>query len=406
MGVRKNRTDPVALTSSLADRIVALLERSPAEPEGWRREMADLEAESGPEVYSSLLFTLAHLDFPASQAREHWRRALEQWQDLRAALGDGVDLRVAVLHYFLRIRRKLRNPAIVEIRILQEARESAIYDELTRLYNYRYFQDRVTSEARRAQRYGAPLSLLMADADDFKHYNDTRGHLAGNVALRRLASVIRRAVREVDVVARYGGEEFAILLPSTPKHAALQVAEKVRRAVEKAGIGRADDLRARPLTVSIGVACVPGDAGDARELVDKADRALYVAKSLGKNCVRPFSEEKRESVRIDAALVGRFNLIDPRSHPLTTLNVSEGGILFQTDTLLAPGTLVSIHLGLPSASETIECVVRVVRVTEAAGGYEIGAQIVHMPRLHQRRFRFFLRQLRSPEGASEEAATA
>ena len=78
----------------------------------------------------------------------------------------------------------------------------------------------------------------MIDADDFKAFNDTRGHLAGNMALRRLASVLRKTVREVDVAARYGGEEFAILLPSTPKLAALKLAEKVRRAVEKAGIGQ------------------------------------------------------------------------------------------------------------------------------------------------------------------------
>ena len=206
-----------------------------------------------------------------------------------------VDLRVAVLQYFLRSQRKLHNPAIVEIKILRRTQDSAIYDELTRLYNFRYFQDRVVSEVRRATRYDAPLSLMMIDADDFKAFNDSRGHLAGNMALRRLASVLRKTVREVDVAARYGGEEFAILLPSTPKLAALKLGEKVRQAVEKAGIGRDEKQAGRPLTVSIGVASLPGDAATAEELVDRADRALYIAKSMGKNCVKPFSDERRST---------------------------------------------------------------------------------------------------------------
>jgi len=391
------RKQEVTLTSAIADRIIALLERGPDDPEAWQRHMSELEAECGPEAYTMLLFVLTQLEFPGDKAREHWARVLRQWEELRGGLGEGADLRVAVLHYFLRIQRKLRNPAIVEIKILRKTQDSVIYDELTRLYNFRYFQDRIRTEARRADRYGAPLTLLMVDADDFKAFNDTRGHLAGNMALRRLASVLKRTVREVDVVARYGGEEFAILLPNTPKLGALQVAEKVRQAVEKARIGRGEDERARGITVSIGVASLPGDATEAQELVDKADRALYLAKSLGKNGVKPFSDERREFNRIEASLVGRFNLIAVQSHPLTTLNLSEGGILFLTDKPLSAGSLVRVNLGLRASADTIECVVRVVRVTEAAAGYEVGAQIVHMPKPHQRRFRFFLRELRTTD---------
>ena len=171
----------------------------------------------------------------------------------------------------------------------------------------------------------------------------------------------------------------------------------MRQAVEKARIGRGEDEAARGITVSIGVASLPGDATEAQELVDKADRALYLAKSLGKNGVKPFSDERREFNRIEASLVGRFNLIAVQSHPLTTLNLSEGGILFLTDKPLSAGTLVRVNLGLRASKETIECVVRVVRVTEAGAGYEVGAQIVHMPKPHQRRFRFFLRDLRTTD---------
>jgi diguanylate cyclase (GGDEF)-like protein len=387
----------IRLSSAVADRLIAMLEEGPKTPAGWREAMSWLETELGPDVYAVLLFVLTQLDFATDKAHDHWLRILREWEELNRRVAEKVDLRVAVLQYFLRSQRKLHNPAIVEIKILRKTQDSAIYDELTRLYNFRYFQDRVVSEVRRATRYDAPLSLLMIDVDDFKAFNDSRGHLAGNMALRRLASVLRKTVREVDVATRYGGEEFAILLPSTPKLASLKIGEKLRQAVEKAGIGTDGKPTSRPLTVSLGVASLPGDAGNAEELVDRADRALYIAKSMGKNCVKPFSDERREYTRLDAALSGRFNALEKSSHALTTLNVSEAGVLFHCHEPLPTGAFIKLQLALPPSGEPVECAVRVLRVVGARGGFEIGTQIVHMPRAYQRRFRFFLKQLKAGE---------
>jgi diguanylate cyclase (GGDEF)-like protein len=386
----------ITLGSGVAERIIAMLEDGPRTPAGWREAMSWMETESGPDVYAVLLFVLTQLDFTGAKAHDHWMRILLQWEELNRRVPGKVDLRVAVLQYFLRSQRKLHNPAIVEIKILRRTQDSAIYDELTRLYNFRYFQDRLVSEVRRAARYETPLSLLMIDADDFKTFNDSRGHLAGNMALRRLASVLRKSVREVDVATRYGGEEFAILLPSTPKLAALKLGEKVRGAIEKAAIGKDEQHPGRPLTVSIGVASLPGDAGNAEELVDRADRALYIAKSMGKNCVKPFSDERREYSRLEATLAGRFSLLETAAHPLTTLNVSEGGVLFHCDEPLPSGAFVKVTLRLPSA-EPVECALRVLRVVGARGGFDVGTEIIHMPRPHRRRFRMFLKQLKAGE---------
>jgi diguanylate cyclase (GGDEF)-like protein len=394
----------INLGSAVADRLVAMLEEGPKTPAGWRETMAWLEKESGAEVYAVLLFVLTQLDFAPEKAQEHWLRILRQWEELNRRVPEKVDLRVAMLQYFLQSQRKFHNPAIVEIKILRKAQASAIYDELTRLYNFRYFQDRVVSEVRRATRYDAPLSLLMIDADDFKAFNDSKGHLAGNMALRRLANVLKKTVREVDVAARYGGEEFAILLPSTPKLAALKLGEKVRQAVEKAGIGRDEERGGRPLTVSIGVASLPGDAASPEELVDRADRALYIAKSIGKNCVKPFSDERRESTRLEAALTGRFSVLEKGSHPLRTLNVSDGGVLFHAQEPVPTGVFVKVQLALPPSGETVECAVRVMRVVGARGGFEIGTEIIHMPSAHQRRFRQFLKQLKAGEIAEPKSA--
>ena len=140
----------IELSSAVADRIIAMLEEGPQTPAGWREAMAWLAKESGAEVYAVLLFVLTQLDFANEKAREHWVRILRQWEELNRRVPEKVDLRVAVLQYFLRSQRKLHNPAIVEIKILRRTQDSAIYDELTRLYNFRYFQDRVVSEVRRA----------------------------------------------------------------------------------------------------------------------------------------------------------------------------------------------------------------------------------------------------------------
>jgi len=389
------------LGTPAADRIIQMLEDGPRTPAGWRQAMAGLAAGSGPEAYAVLLFVLTQLDFAPEKAHEHWLRILRQWEELNRRVPGKVDLRVAVLQYFLRSQRKLRNPAIVEIRILRRTQDSAIYDELTRLYNFRYFQDRLVSEVRRTMRYDAPLSLMMIDADDFKAFNDSRGHLAGNVALRRLASALRRTVREVDVVCRYGGEEFAVLLPSTPKLAALKVGEKLRQAVEKAGIGRDGEPGSRSLTVSVGVASLPGDAATAEELVDGADRALYIAKSIGKNCVKAFSDERREHARLDVALPGRIRLLEEKAARFDTLNLSEGGVLFHSKEPLPRGTLVQLQIEIPPGREPVECAARVLRAEGSRRGFEIGTEIVHMPPAHQRRFRFFLKRLKEGGAVSE-----
>jgi diguanylate cyclase (GGDEF)-like protein len=382
------------LSSAVADRIIALLEDGPGEAREWALKMERLEAEWGVDVYAVLLFILTHLDFSGARAREHWGRVLRRWEELNRSLPEPVDLRVAVLHYFLRTQRKLRNPAIVELKILRRTQDSVVTDELTRLHNYRYFQEQIRTEVRRAEREDTSLALLMLDIDDFKGFNDSRGHLAGNVALRRLASVLKRAVRETDLAARYGGEEFAVLLPNTRKLGALKVAEKIRLAIEKAKIGPEKGQPGSPLTVSVGLATLPGDAQNAEELLERADRALYAAKSMGKNCVRPFSDERREHVRLDTALTGRFNLVDSHSHVLTTLNVSEGGLLFLSTEPPTRGTLAQVQLALPRGGHAVEGVLRIMRVRPVEDGFEIGTQIVHMSHRDRTRFRAFLRELK------------
>ena len=155
----------------------------------------------------------------------------------------------------------------------------ATTDVGTDLANRRAFLERLREEIARAHRYGYPFLLLMLDIDNFKTYNDTLGHPAGDVLLREFAGVLRDTVREGDLVARYGGEEFAALLPQTEARHGRVVAERIRDAVERHAFSH------RRVTVSIGAAEFARDGADSELLIDSADRALYRAKRSGKNRV-------------------------------------------------------------------------------------------------------------------------
>jgi len=156
----------------------------------------------------------------------------------------------------------------------------AITDELTGLYNRRHFQNRLSEERMRAQRYGLCYSLVYLDIDGFKAINDTWGHALGDRILADLGKVLRRWGRSSDLIARYGGEEFVVLLPMTDSTQAILAAERLRVAVQDHSFPRR-----KRLTVSIGVSSFPADGESEDELLKKADAALYQAKKLGRNRV-------------------------------------------------------------------------------------------------------------------------
>jgi diguanylate cyclase (GGDEF)-like protein len=164
------------------------------------------------------------------------------------------------------------------------AKERAFVDDVTELYNARYLLAATEHELRRAERYGTELSVLFLDLDRFKLVNDHHGHLVGSRCLKQLGQVMRQYVRQVDTTARYGGDEFTILLVDTDFESAQRVAERIRRAVEDHLF---EGARPRPLrlTVSVGLANYPRHARTRDELLDLADKAMYRAKSLGRNRV-------------------------------------------------------------------------------------------------------------------------
>ena len=341
----------------------------------------------GPAAYAELLFMLTHLRFVPMEARMHWEAITRHREMMGSRLGAPVDLRVGLISYFIEVNRQLENPKVIEMQLFHRTQNSATVDELTGLRNFRYFRDYLERELVRADRFCEPLSLIMIDVDYFKQYNDSHGHQAGNDALAALARTIEAGLRKVDLPARYGGEEFAVVLPSTPKLGGHQVAERIRAAVD----AQSND----GLTISLGVATFPVDGGEPRQLVRSADRALYLAKSNGRNQVQLYNSCRRSHRRIPASLNGTLCCIATDVQSMTTINISEGGLLIFVDRNLPVGSLIELELQLQSPQRKISTTGRVVRVEHTDGeGYEAAVRVVEIERQDRIALHTYLEELR------------
>lgn len=163
--------------------------------------------------------------------------------------------------------------AVSRARYFEDAKHYAITDVLTGLYNKAYFAEALKNEVARGQRNQRPISLIILDFDNFKEYNDTKGHMEGDVLLRDAGKAVRENIRAVDIPSRYGGEEFTVILPETSHDAAFLTAERLRKRIEQQG----------KTTISLGVVTCMNSSVSPDNLLKEADAALYKAKRLGKN---------------------------------------------------------------------------------------------------------------------------
>lgn len=161
----------------------------------------------------------------------------------------------------------------------------ATSDSLTGLFNRGYVDDRLAMEVSRAQRYGKALTLAVIDADHFKALNDTHGHAAGDIVLKKVAGLLRGSFRQSDTTGRYGGEEFVVILPETDLEAALRKVETLREQIAATPIRMPDNKQVVRVTISAGLASFPDDGEDAAELFATADERMFEAKHAGRNRV-------------------------------------------------------------------------------------------------------------------------
>lgn len=181
------------------------------------------------------------------------------------------------------LEKKIQARTIELSRANEKLTELASTDSLTGFLNRRAFLERAGTVFGLARRYNRPLSMLMVDVDHFKRVNDSFGHQTGDLVLVRLSELINNSLREPDMVGRVGGEEFAIILPETGLGQAVQITERLLNTIREAEVELEPELTVK-VTVSIGVATVPPLEPDLDTVIKAADRALYQAKSMGRDC--------------------------------------------------------------------------------------------------------------------------
>ena len=171
-----------------------------------------------------------------------------------------------------------------------EARNLLFIDDLSGLYNHRYLEVVLDRELKRVARYSSQMSVLFIDVDSFKSVNDTYGHLVGSRILNDVGVLLRKSVRDVDVVIRYGGDEFTIILVESSPETTRLVAERMRERIMQHPFAAAEGVTIH-LTCSIGYACCPDDTMDKKGLLELADRSMYAGKRSGKNCVSHLTQD-------------------------------------------------------------------------------------------------------------------
>ncbi len=333
----------------------------------------------GKEACQVIFSVLTHLDLSSNKAVDYWNQVVSHRNSICKSLGRNVNLRTAICDFFCSINKAMKNPIVIEIRVLEDALSSFIYDCLTGLYRRRTFDEMFLRETERATRYGLELSVLFFDLDDFKNINDSYGHLAGDDSLKNVARIVMDEIRTVDIASRYGGEEIVVVLPETGKAEAFVVGERIRGKVEGLKLDYKGQIIS--LTISGGIATLPIDATDTKNLIKNSDIAVYKAKEAGKNNVVLFSENKRRYIRVDFISNIKVNEVEPNRNvdalEVTSKNLSMGGILFESKHLIKINTKVQLQIPIGISDDPLLVYGTVVRVeTFSPTQFDIGISFI------------------------------
>jgi diguanylate cyclase (GGDEF)-like protein len=240
-------------------------------------------------LYTDLIYTLTHLRFDEETARRKWDSILRHKYLISEKLGRNVGIRVAILDYFLNITHELEHVTMVDVIKFEETARDSITDWLTGVFLKGYFLQLAQQELARDERSKNTTSILFLDLDHFKTFNDTNGHLMGDVLLQLVAHYVSDMIRPYDVMGRYGGEEFVILFPGMNTKEAVRRAEEIRSTVADLPFPGMQVMPDKRITISGGIATFPRHGAKLQELLDAADRALYAAKRAGRNRIEAAS---------------------------------------------------------------------------------------------------------------------
>jgi len=358
--------------SSLRQSIIDSISSSFDEESDLLETIKGLVEKEGEEVYPTLINILTHLEFDANDAKANWDRILAHRDLLETKLDRPVKLITAMCDYFCDVSNTMTTPTMIELNLLEETRKSSRSDGLTGLFNRRFFDEALEGEMKRAQRYEGSFSLIFFDLDNFKKLNDTYGHQAGDMTLKKTAEIMLTEKRTEDLACRYGGEELVLILPETTKVNALVIAERIRQKVEELEL--VFEGKQFSVTSSGGVASYPADAKDVKTLLNMADVALYQAKENGKNRIVLHNTDKRHYIRVDFAGDVQINKIDQERSQVTAQgkNFSRSGLLLESTVPIDIGTRVKVKLADQKLDTPITMKAEVVRLEKFDSHYDIG----------------------------------
>jgi diguanylate cyclase (GGDEF)-like protein len=382
-------------TQPLRESIIGFMKNNGEDEEKFLLELETFAQSEGDLIFPVLLNIFTQLDFNEAEAKVIWKGILKHRKEMSESFKRQVNLLTAICDYFLTVKKSFNYPKVVEFKVFEEANHFSKCDSLTGLYNRGYFEESLTGEISRARRYDTEFSILFLDLDDFKSVNDTMGHLAGDFVLKKVASLLLKEKREEDVVARYGGEELMIILPETNKINTIIKAERIRKKIQEMSL--VFEGKKIQISASGGIATFPQDAVEAKKMIDCADRALYRAKSEGKNKICLFSIDKRQFVRIDFAgeikvqPLGKW--VGQNQVPGRSRDLSLSGILFQTENPMEIGTKIQLEVPIPTKDNPIILVGTVVRVEVFDNYYDIGVSFVQLQGADRKELSSFLNVL-------------
>ncbi|MBT3365510.1 MAG: diguanylate cyclase [Nitrospina sp.] len=326
----------------------------------------------GEETYPILLNVLTHLEFNTKDAKSNWDQIIKHQSLLETKLERPVKLITAMCDYFSEVSKNLQSPTMIELKVLEETRKVSRSDGLTGLFNRRFFDETLDGEISKAIRYDGSFSLIFFDLDNFKNLNDTWGHQAGDLTLKRVAEILILEKRTEDIACRYGGEELVLILPETQKINALVIAERIRQKVEELKLDF--DGKSFGVTLSGGVASYPTDAKDIKSLIHAADVALYQAKESGRNRIFLHALDKRHYIRIDFA--GEVHVskvaLGHEQIKVQGKNFSSSGLLFESPISIEIGAQVQVQITDQGIDKPIIVKALVARVEKFDTYYDIG----------------------------------
>jgi len=350
------------------------------------------------EVYRNYFYLLTHLEFEEADAVRHWDEFKSYHARFEKDLGYPIDTRITTLSYFINENKQLTNPKIIEMKVFQSTQDKVILDELTSLYNYRHFKERIKTEMQGAMVRDEMLSLIIIDIDDFKHINDDYGHLIGDGILRQIARLIRSEISNRGDAFRYGGEEFAVMVPRAGKQEVYDIANRLCKTIAAHTFINENNAARHEMSVtaSLGIAVYPHDCDSSDALIGNADNALYDAKGGGKNIACLYSENQRRSKRLDTSVNGQLTRFEESSVRIRTLNVSKGGIRFLCEENLPDDSVVELKLELAKNKEAVTVLCRIIKRSPGADAFVYRTEIVQINKRDRVRFNQFVDSL--PDG--------